>query len=594
MLDALQEPFLQFVRPTDKLYWFYLVITVGIAFVLFIRRHGDGSLLDFVRFVAPKSIWTHRSTRTDVGYFLLNRILFFALFAPLVAGAFPVTNAALYALLDAILTPQTWQAPTWLVALFVAAALILADFARFLAHYAQHKIEFLWKFHKVHHSAEVLSPITVYRMHPVDDLLSMLMVSVSLAIGHAVFSFLFVNDMAFWLFTGSGVAVMVFYLLGYNLRHSHIWLSYGPRLSRWLISPAQHQIHHSSAEQHLDRNMGFMLACWDRLFGTLYVPAREERLEYGLAGEDTGAAYSSVWRCYGYPFYELAIDLKGAWRGRPRQLALSAIAGAMVLAAGVSIALPESDPTADIVELEHLTWHEVEARLGEGYTTAIVPTAGVEQNGRHLILGKHKVVVTRAATEIAHRLGNTLVAPAVNFVPEGDISPPSGHMLYSGTLSVRPETFAAILRDTSESLIAHGFNTIYLVGDSGGNQEIQAAVAAELTIKHGAQGVRVAHIGDYYDNNGQREWLAAQGFADIDIGGHAGVRDSSELLYVDAKHIREQDLRTPGQRAGIGVSGAYWKASETIGAKMLELKVAAATRQIRALETMRLDSSLPD
>jgi len=59
----------------------------------------------------------------------------------------------------------------------------------------------------------------------------------------------------------------LFNALGANLRHSHIWLSFGS-LERWFISPAQHQIHHSSAEADRDINFGTCLAIWDRLFGS--------------------------------------------------------------------------------------------------------------------------------------------------------------------------------------------------------------------------------------------------------------------------------------------------------------------------------------
>jgi len=100
------------------------------------------------------------------------------------------------------------------------------------------------------------------------------------------------------------LVLFLFYFAGYNLRHSHIPLYYPDRLSRILISPAQHQVHHSNAPRHFDRNMGFMFAIWDRMAGTLYVPRRDEVLEFGLArGEER--EFDSLARLYFLPVWKL-------------------------------------------------------------------------------------------------------------------------------------------------------------------------------------------------------------------------------------------------------------------------------------------------
>jgi sterol desaturase/sphingolipid hydroxylase (fatty acid hydroxylase superfamily) len=56
-------------------------------------------------------------------------------------------------------------------------------------------------------------------------------------------------------------------------------------LDRVLISPTLHQVHHSYAPEHLDKNYGGMLAIWDLLAGTLYVPGNNETLTFGLPTE---------------------------------------------------------------------------------------------------------------------------------------------------------------------------------------------------------------------------------------------------------------------------------------------------------------------
>ena len=249
------------------------------------------------------------------------------------------------------------------------------------------------------------------------------------------------------------------------------------------------------------------------------------------------------------------------------------------------ISRPLSAPMPTQVYLEQLTWVEVRAALQGGKTLAIVPTGGVEQNGPHVILGKHNYVVHHTAGEIARALGNALVAPVVTYVPEGEAAPPEGHMRFPGTLSVPEPVFAAILEHTARSLKAHGFKTIAFIGDSGGNQAMQADVAARLDAAWGADGVRVLHISDYYSANGQVDWLLAQGEAPNDIGTHAGIRDTSELMAVYPDGVRPDRMARHGGRFGeeTGVIGDPRLASTEYGEKMLSLKINAAVAQLRAL-----------
>src|SRR5437773_8010160 len=96
---------------------------------------------------------------------------------------------------------------------------------------------------------------------------------------------------------------------------------------------------------------------------------------------------------------------------------------------------PRPMEAVDTVFIEDLTWMEVRDALKAGKDTVIVATGGVEQNGPYLVTGKHNVVLRGTTEAIAKKLGNTLVAPIVVFVPEGDFEPPTLHMLYLGRLS---------------------------------------------------------------------------------------------------------------------------------------------------------------
>src|ERR1700674_2794767 len=106
------------------------------------------------------------------------------------------------------------------------------------------------------------------------------------------------------------------------------------------------------------------------------------------------------------------------WRKRisPTKLALSLLAG-LALAVMV-VTRPLTAPLPNTLYMPEMTWIEVRSALDRGYTTVIVPTGGIEQNGPHMILGKHDYIVRYTAERIATELGRTLVAPVVSYVPE--------------------------------------------------------------------------------------------------------------------------------------------------------------------------------
>lgn len=261
------------------------------------------------------------------------------------------------------------------------------------------------------------------------------------------------------------------------------------------------------------------------------------------------------------------------------------IAAVAVLGALAVVSRPLTAPLTEEVQLEALTWVETRALIEAGKTVALLPTGGLEQNGPHAVLGKHNYIVRHTAGLIAQALGNALVAPVVAYVPEGRINPPEGHMAFAGTISVPEEVFAAVLEHSARSLRAHGFKLICLVGDSGGNQAAQAAVADRLNAEWAADGVRVLHVGDYYAANGQIDWLREQGESDAAIGSHAGIRDSSELMAVFPEGVRHDRMAHNGGlfvNEATGVIGDPRRASAERGDVMIRLKVEAAVRQIRA------------
>ena len=175
------------------------------------------------------------------------------------------------------------------------------DGAGFIAHYLQHKVPVLWEFHKVHHSAEVLTPITAYRIHPVGQILTGIIAGVLVGVVQGAFGYFYGDRVGLITLMQVNIVLFVFYVGGYNLRHSHIWLSYPRWLSHILISPAQHQIHHSADPKHFNKNLALIFAFWDYLAGTLYVPSTREDLTYGLYN-DEHKAFDGVFNLYFLPF----------------------------------------------------------------------------------------------------------------------------------------------------------------------------------------------------------------------------------------------------------------------------------------------------
>ena len=266
--------------------------------------------------------------------------------------------------------------------------------------------------------------------------------------------------------------------------------------------------------------------------------------------------------------------------GRPTAPLLAVLALAVGLAALVQPVAAQEPPS---VFLEELTWTEVRDALESGHTTVIVPTAGTEQNGPHMVLGKHRYIIEHASERIAHVLGDVLVAPTMTYVPEGEVDPPSGHMRMPGTITLPNEHFEAVLEYAARSLAAHGFTDIVFMGDSGGNQGGMSTVADMLNEEWDGGDSQVHFVGDYYAANGFRDYVSEQGISEEDQGGHAGVIDTSQLLFVNSEHIRIGELAPAGGFEESGVSGDPPQASIQLGYVGMQMKVETAVRQIREL-----------
>ena len=233
------------------------------------------------------------------------------------------------------------------------------------------------------------------------------------------------------------------------------------------------------------------------------------------------------------------------------------------------------------VWLEELTWMEIRDAMAAGKTTVIVATGGIEQNGPYVALGKHNYVLQGACEGMARALGNALCAPIVKFVPEGNIEQPSGHMRYPGTISLRQETYEAMLDDIGSSLKAHGFKHIIYIGDSGGNQTGMKAVAERQNQRWGQP---IAHfIPAFYDYPGVRAYLEREfGIMQGNDGIHDDYQITALMMTVDPTVVRYDQRVKAGKATINGVSIAPKEQSIEVGKKLMQFRVDVTVKAIHA------------
>lgn len=306
LLAALLAPWHGVVRPGEKMYWMHLLASLALALVVQLAA-GTRATPIFSR-----ALWMHRSSRIDLRWYFVNGAVVALILVPLVAFQHVAGTWIAGRLSGAFGARESVTPGLGVAALAAVGTALVADFALFLPHWLQHRIPLLWQFHKVHHSAEVLTPFTAYRFHPVDDVSNALSASLFVGAFDGVLLWLFPSTVVQLTILQANAVFFLFYVSGVHLRHSHVWLSYPRSLSRWLVSPAMHQIHHSADPAHHGKNLGLVFSFWDRLFGTLYVPETRLALTFGL-GDGEEREFSNVRQLYVLPFRKAL----GILQGRP-------------------------------------------------------------------------------------------------------------------------------------------------------------------------------------------------------------------------------------------------------------------------------------
>ncbi len=235
--------------------------------------------------------------------------------------------------------------------------------------------------------------------------------------------------------------------------------------------------------------------------------------------------------------------------------------------------------------LEQLTWMEIRDLIADGTTTVIIPTGGIEENGPYLATGKHNLILEATCPAIAEKLGNTLCAPIVKFVPQGNINPPSGLMLFPGTISLSAETYEALLSDIASSLRQSGFTDIVLIGDSGGNQSGMANVAEKLAERWATDNTRIHFVREFYDPG----WEATEQYTERELGvaesRHDGYHDdiwvTAMMMVTDPEQVRYTQRVDVGLASINGVAIEPLNEAIQLGRNMIEFRAGLSADAIR-------------
>ncbi|MAF97904.1 MAG: sterol desaturase [Micavibrio sp.] len=316
IFDGLMKPLEEVIYNGGRLGWLYIGSAIVIVFALYIyqKHKGYSSDQSFLSYLKLKSVYWHPSAIMDykfvfvasvVNTFLTPLLLFFVIFIV------PVEE-----FLTSIFGQQEARDPSMMSkVIYTLVTAVMYDFAKYWVHRALHVFPVLWEFHKVHHSAEVLTPVTTTRGHPVESILYSFSITVVMGTLAGFYSFMYGGDVDTYFLLGINLVIALTNIFSGNLRHSHFWLSYGPYVEHILSSPAQHQIHHSADPKHFDKNFVGHFAFWDWMFGTLYVTTpKPENIEFGLG--DESKEYRSMDSLLLSPFTKSYRLVTSKWRNK--------------------------------------------------------------------------------------------------------------------------------------------------------------------------------------------------------------------------------------------------------------------------------------
>jgi sterol desaturase/sphingolipid hydroxylase (fatty acid hydroxylase superfamily) len=319
--------FFPFIDPTNRLYWFHSIgsLCLFLGFYYFRQARQSGfSLTKAMAYCFPLSLYNSPSAILDYQCYVINGLFKILVSLTSFFSLSEITSAGVSQFMMNLLGRSGIEVELTfsLKLLFTLLAVLVLDFSAFYSHYLLHKVPFLWEFHKVHHAAEGLTPITGFRDHPVDVAFKQTLRAAFFGVFLGISSYI-INDKIVPITAGGLIISTFLFRFIINLRHSHVWITFSWPLSHIFCSPAMHQIHHSKDPAHIDKNFALIFSVWDYLFQTLYIPRSKEEFEIGIVGQGD---YETIWSLYLTPFVEVYDRVKGVdvyGIVNPRQTGLS-------------------------------------------------------------------------------------------------------------------------------------------------------------------------------------------------------------------------------------------------------------------------------
>jgi sterol desaturase/sphingolipid hydroxylase (fatty acid hydroxylase superfamily) len=321
-LDYVRKVLLSIFDPSQRVFVLYIATSMIFAFGVYLvarKAKKPEAGKSFLSFLFPKSVWSHPSAWLDVRYFFFHKLIgHFLLLGVLAAATAYMFKAVTGVHVTQVSANLPGGASLGVVVAFMVVTLVVSDLIGYTVHYLQHKLPILWEFHKVHHSAEVMHPLSNYREHPIDNLAY----KFATGVGYGFVAGVTYNMLGLLpnKITIVGVPLFVFFfnIFAYNLRHSHIWLRWPGVWSKILPSPAHHHVHHSCHPDHCDKNFAFFFPMWDVIFGTYTMPEDNRDVKFGVLGMKS-MEMDSVWKLYGIPFAKAGRRLKhGMQKNKPQ------------------------------------------------------------------------------------------------------------------------------------------------------------------------------------------------------------------------------------------------------------------------------------
>ena len=529
--------------PTSRTFLPFLLLAALGACVFHRLKHGRSSW----KAALATHTWRHPSSLLDLQLLLARRLLAIVGVVPVIGGAWWLAIRVSTSLDQWFGLPEPPTLSTGIMTLaYTAVLFIVWDASRFILHLAMHKIPVLWQFHQVHHSAQVLTPLTFHRIHPVESVLYGLRGTLATGL---------MAGLAFWMFRGAateytiiGVHSVGFVLnaLTGNLRHSHAWIRFPTSVERWLLSPAQHQVHHALDAKHHNANFGTWIACWDRLLGTLQTAPEQPISEVGLVESNHNPQLLiSV----------LLAPVHSALRlSRPSRLASAA---ALLLALLPSLAHAQDDDEDDSDDGTMI----VTAERG---TTRVAGSAHVineEELERHKYTDIHQVLASVPGVylrgedgfglrpNIGLRGGNSDRSAKITLMEDGVLIAPAPYAAPAAYYFPMPIRMTGVEIIKGSAAIRHGPQTIGGAINLLTRRTPTDGLIAEIDTAYGSNNTLKTHG---YSGYGTERWavlgevahLSSDGFKEIDGGGDTGLQRQDAMLKGRFGSDQTEDIYT--------------------------------------------------